>query len=299
MSFIRAFDIDNIIGMMSGRVDDVKPDVEFRFSKSGRYLKLEACFNASLFALLKADVVKGEVFPAVRGNELHFYYKGGCLYKFAGGAFFRDINYELYSNGTDGLSIYEKAKKQNENKYTNISGEVTERRLLDSLYCHTFNTHLRSNVVVLDIEVNLGGKFVRKCDLVLLNTQTDEIMFVEGKVYSDDRVRSAVGHIPKVIEQVNIYSAALAEQHQNILAQYGECIRIINKLFGTAYRPPQRLIQPAKLLVYKTGGGKTENVRYTIDIINEKLGSNNVMWVTDKNPTLAEIWNALNEEVCR
>ena len=42
--------------------------------------------NARLFNRLKADVLKGKVFPAVRKNELHFYYKGGCLYKFVGGS---------------------------------------------------------------------------------------------------------------------------------------------------------------------------------------------------------------------
>ncbi|NCA93173.1 leucine-rich repeat domain-containing protein, partial [bacterium] len=56
MSFIRSFDIEKI-KRMTGE-------------------------SAALFERLKADVNAGEVFPAVRKDELHFYYKGGCLYKF-------------------------------------------------------------------------------------------------------------------------------------------------------------------------------------------------------------------------
>ena len=255
---------------------------------------------AKLFGLLKTDVLAGRVFPAVRTNELHFYYKGGCLYKF-NGAYSRDDNYKLYSEGTEGLSDYERAKKENENKFTNRKGGVTERGLLDRLYKFTYCKDLKSDVVVIDIEVNLNGSIGRgkKCDLVLLNTKTDELMFVEGKVYSDSRVKCAAPYIPEVIEQVNTYTSAMAEQRLNILAQYGEYIKIVNGLFGTEYRPPKRLLEPAKLLVYGTGGGRAENIEYTIQTINQKLGAGNVMWVRGKEPALDEIWNALSGGICR
>lgn len=259
--------------------------------------------NGELFERLKADILLGNVFPAIRVNELHFYYKGGCLYKFVGGSFKRDKNYERFSKNTEGLSPYEKAKKQNENKFTNKKGEITERQLLDKLYCYTYNSNLKSNVVVLDIEVNLNGNmgWGKKCDLVLLNTETDEIMFVEGKVFSDTRVKCVYGTMPEVIEQVSIYSAAVAEQQQNIIEQYSEYIRIINCLFGTTYRAPQKLIEPAKLLVYETiSQSLTDNGRYSIDTVNAKLGKENVMWVEKGNePALEEIWNALSGATCR
>lgn len=267
---------------------------------AARIEKMQSGDNERQFKLLKDDVLAGEVFPAIRANELHFYYKGGRLYKF-NGTYSRDGNYKFYSEGTEGLSDYGKAKKENENKFTNKKGGITERRLLDKLYCHTYGTNLKSRVVVLDIEVSLKGKTGggKKCDLVLLNTQTDELMFVEGKVYSDTRVRCKVGYLPEVIGQVDIYTAAIREQRQNILAQYVEYIRIINGLFGTSYRAPQKLIEPAKLLVYGTGGGRPQNIGYTIQTINQKLGAGNVMWVREGEPTTDEIWNALCGGVCR
>ena len=250
-----------------------------------------------IFEKLKEDVLKGEVFPAVRKNELHFYYKGGCIYKFVGGSFKRDKNYEKYGDEFKGLPPYERAKKENEEKFKNAVGGEAERQLLDKLYCHTFGLEKSSKVVVLDIEVNLGGQAVRKCDLVLLNSQTDELMFVEGKVFSDSRVDVKPPHIPEVIEQVNTYSAAMSSLKQNILDQYARHIEIINALFGTSYRSPQRLVEPAKLLVYGTPQNPTKNGEYATDKINTDLGASNVLWVkNNENPTLDEIWNPLTKQ---
>ena len=257
--------------------------------------KMTSGSNGELFEHLKADVLKGEVFPAVRKNELHFYYKGGCLFRFCGGSFKRDKNFEKFGVGYGHLPPYEKAKKENEEKFKNAAGGEAERQLLDRLYCHTFNRG-SSNVVVLDIEVNLGGQAVKKCDLVLLNTQTDEIMFVEGKVFSDGRVNVKPPHIPEVIEQVNAYSAAINAQSQTVLEQYARHTVVINRLFGTSYKPPKKLIEPVKLLVYGTPQNPTKNGEYAIDKINTELGASNVLWVNQNEyPTLDKIWVDLTE----
>ena len=292
MSFIRNFDKANIDRMKGNLLSEAQSN--FSFTSSGRYFRLDKSCNAALYEKLYADVLNGEVFPAVRINELHFYYKGGCLYKFAGGAFKRDKNYEKYGAGFGELPPYERAKRENEEKFKRCSGGDAERQLLDRLCCHTFNPDKKTNVVVLDIEVNLGGRAVQKCDLVLLNAQTQEIMFVEGKVFSDGRVNVAVSFTPEVISQVNTYSGAICNQCQNILEQYKRHIEILNGLFGSAYLPPEKLIMPAKLLVYGTPRNLNKNGEYTIAKINGELGAGNVLWVTDgEHPTPDEIWNLL------
>ena len=251
--------------------------------------------NKALFDMLKADILNGDVFPAVRKNELHFYYMGGCLYKFVGGRFTRDKNFEKF--GVDkSLSEYDNAKRQIEIKFANNRGKDKERRLLSALNKHTFDSAYGGDVVVLDIEVNLNGTVGggKKCDLVLLNKSTDEIMFVEGKVFSDSRVNVAVSFTPEVIEQVNTYTYALKEQNQNILVQYGIHIDIINRIFGTSFRAPKRLIEPCKLLVYGTPLERTKNGEYTVSKINEELGASNVFWVgMEQRPPLDDIWRAL------
>ncbi len=266
------------------------------FIRSFNRAQAEKLNGDNLYKQLKEDVLRGVVFPAVRVNELHFYYKGGCLYKFTGGSFKRDKNYERYGKDTEGLSDYERAKNQVEHRYANPDGEAMERQLLDKLYCHTFDLNYKGNAVVLDIEVDLNGTVGRgmKCDMVLLNRYTDELMFVEGKVFSDSRVNVAISYTPEVIAQVNTYTAAIAEQRQNILEQYASYIGIINGLFGTAYRPPKRLIEPAKLLVYKTPEAPRKNGEYSIGKINDELGAGNVLWVKGSDePSLDEIWARL------
>ena len=260
--------------------------------------KMTSDENAELFAKLKVDVLNGIVFPAVRKNELHFYYKGGCLYKFTGGSFKRDKNFEKFGAGLETLSPYEKAKIENERKFVHADGRIMERQLLDKLYCHTFDLPYSNDVVVLDIEVDLNGDVGKgkKCDMVLLNTRTNELMFVEGKVFSDSRVKVAISFTPEVITQVNTYIAAIAEQRQNILEQYAQHIEIINYLFGTSYRPPKKLVEPAKLLVYDTPIAPTKNGEYAINKIDSELGANNVLWVkSNDEPPLDEIWKRLTE----
>lgn len=272
MSFLRSFDCTKI-GKLTGK-------------------------ESELFEQIKSDIWSGEVFPSVRKDEIHFYYKGGCLYKFNGSSFVRDKKFEKYSENIDGLAPYEKAKQQNYTRYKHTDNSPKERQLLDRLNSHTFNAGRKTKVVVLDIEVRLNGEIggTKKCDMVLLNTETCEIAFVEGKVFSDKRVLVAIDYIPEVIGQVDLYTSSIAEQRQTIIEQYGEHIRIVNEIFGTAYNPEITLIDTVKLLVYETPTNEklTKNGRYTINIINSKLGVNNTAWyLTGEEPSLNEIWDAL------
>ena len=252
--------------------------------------------NIELFNLLKKDIISGVVFPAIRNDQIYFYYEGGCLYKFANGKFTRDEAYQKYGCKAQNLSPYETAKKQVRDKFTNINGNDKERRLLNSLYSHTFRNDHQFDTIVLDIEVNLNGNVARgkKCDLVLHNVQQGALMFVEGKVFFDSRVNVKRGNLPEVIEQVNIYSAAIEEQAQTIINQYANYVEIINNLFRTNYSTPKRLIQPAKLLVYETPLNLTENNLFGIDTITDALGVNNTVWFNqNERPSTDEIWNSL------
>ena len=252
--------------------------------------------NVECYNLLKTDVALGNVFPSVRKNELYFYYKGGCLYKFSNGIFTRDKAYVKYASGAVGLSEYELAKMQIENKFTNSKGISKERKLLDDLNRHTFGSDRSTNVIVLDIEVNLNGTIGhgKKCDMVLYNLQTRSLMFVEGKVFSDSRVNVKCGATPEVIEQVNTYSAAVCEQEQVIIEQYGNHVNIVNQLFGTAYKAPLAVVKSAKLLVYETPLSLSVNNQYSIDTINSAIQGNNVAWFKHgEKPTIDEIWERL------
>ncbi|MDD4576295.1 MAG: hypothetical protein PHI36_07700 [Bacteroidales bacterium] len=264
-----------------------------------RFDKIARLKSEPIFARLKADIVKSEaeVFPAVRVGAIDFYYKGGLLYRYDD-YFMRDKRYEkiLYQHGIVTQDKYEKAKQQNKNKNTNKRGTITERQLLDKLNKHTFDPNRKTKIVVLDIEIRLPSKtnLSQKCDMVLLNTKTNEIMFVEGKVFKDKRVNVEIGRIPEVINQVKKYSETIKRQIINIEKQYGEHIRIINELFDTNYNPKVKLISSAKLLVYGTPKNPNANGKAVIEKINNELCENNVFWVYgDEEPSIDEIWNNL------
>lgn len=271
MSFIRSFDEKQTSALLSNK-------------------------NTELFNLMKKDVLSGAVFPAVRKNQIYFYYEGGCLYKFSNCKFTRDKAFEKYVCENNNLSPYEVAKKQVEKKFTNVTGNVKERRLLNSLYSCTFDKTQSIDTVVLDIEVNLNGNIGggKKCDLVLYNVPTSTLMFVEGKVFFDRRVNVKRGGTPEVINQVDTYSAAIAEQHRTIICQYANHVEIINRLFGTQYPIPQKLVRRAKLLVYETPSDNTENNSYSIETITSALGADNVAFIRQNEaPSTDEIWNSL------
>lgn len=252
--------------------------------------------NSRIFNLLTLDIKSGMVFPAIRKNQIYFYYEGGCLYKFANGCFSRNVAYEKYACSTENLRPYDTAKKQIETKFTNAKGNDKERRLLNDLYRHTYCQDYKCKTIVLDIEVNLNGNIARgkKCDLVLYNTVTNDLMFVEGKIFSDKRVNVRHGSTPEVIRQVDTYSAAIKEQLQTIIKQYENYIAIINNLFGTNYQKPKKLVQPTKLLVYETPLNPTENNRYSIETITNMLGKANIVWLKqNERPTTDDIWNTL------
>ncbi len=119
-------------------------------------------------------------------------------------------------------------------------------------------------------------------------------MFVEGKVFSDRRVNVKRGGTPEVINQVNTYSAAIAEQHRTIIREYANQVEIINRLFGTQYPIPQKLVRRAKLLVYETPSDKTENNSYSIETITSALSADNVAFIRQNEaPSTDEIWNSI------
>lgn len=262
-----------------------------------------------LYRLLKNDVLNGEVFPAVRDGVIDFYYKGGCLYRFGGQSFSRRKEYAKaeYNQNIKATVPYEIAKEQNENKNTRKKKKggneeekavATERKLLCELYKHTYCKEYKSDVVVLDIEVCLNGKESKgmKCDLVLLHTVKNQLMFVEGKVFADNRVNSQT--TPEVIDQVNAYTRAIKDQESEIIKEYANHIDIINKLFDTKYNTVITLIPTAKLLVYKTPITPREHGQRSIEDIKKGLCNKekDVYWVMgEQEPPLDKIWDELCE----
>jgi hypothetical protein len=273
--------------------------------------KIGALENEDLFTKkLKEDVLAGNVFPAVRKGNIDFYYEGGVLFRFNGSGFSRNRNYKNYTpdgckKSGDWIDDYDICKEENKFRFSNATVSMgcptsLERQILASLCQHTFNGNGHSAVVVLDIEVRLNFANQKKCDLVLLDTRTGRIMFVEGKIMRDGRMRCKFdpnnNNEPEVIGQVENYSAMIENKDNAgiICKEYSKHTEIVNKLFGTSYKSEISIVTPAKLLVYCVPTEQKKNVKYSIDKINEQLRKDNVMWnYGEYKPSLDEIWSAL------
>ena len=253
--------------------------------------------NQEIYQKLLAEIRNGSVFPAVRKDNLDFYFAGGLLFKLENGKFSRDKNYEKNHNqGTEGMEYYEKCKKQNENKFVSVFGKPSERHVLWRLSSMTYIPN-NSKVVVIDVEININEDNKNKCDMLLLNTETAQIMFVEGKLYQDRRMRGTAATLPPVVVQVCGYTQTIETHQKTIEEQYTRHIEIVNALFDKKFPTKVSLVLPAKLIVYSHAEENPVRAKST-KIINEKIGTNNIMWNFENNftgisPSLEEIWDAL------
>jgi len=235
-----------------------------------------------LFKLLYDSIKEGNetngiVFPALRVNRLDFYCGGGVLLEYNGSSFKRnpayseEIKNKLDSEGqTSKRPISEEAYHErhakdfmsnysnfiNENRYHfGKRGQPQERQYLERLYPYTYKGDSFPEVCVLDIEIrfNVDGS-QKKCDMLLFNSEKSEIMFVEGKIYADDRMTCGVDdRPPKVIDQITEYTNIIKKYSHTIEEQYTRYISIMSQLiFGIACEKKLKLIPAVKLLVYET-----------------------------------------------
>ena len=263
--------------------------------------------SMDLYQKLTVDIKKGDVFPAVRQGNLDFYFAGGLLFSLSNSGFApRDKNYEKNHNqGTAFMDYYKKCQTQNKNKFIGTSGKPKERQVLDRLNKKTFIPN-HGKVVVIDVEINIHEDNNKKCDLLLLNTDSKQIMFVEGKLYQNKEMREIPnkdgnGKLtkspPPVALQVCGYTQTLITHQDKIVEQYAKHIEIVNTLFNKNFPTKVSLVLPAKLLVYSQGYERPSRENST-RIITEYICKRNVMWNFSNNynedqPSLETIWDYL------
>ena len=230
------------------------------------------------------------------------------MFRFAGNSFKRNPNYDKDCNkknsgfvsedsyGKRFLENYDYFKEENKSKFlSGIGDKSKERQILDKLNCHTFSKN-KSTVVVIDVEININEDSGKKCDMVLLNTVTTEIMFVESKIYQNKNLGISGGNEPDVIGQACGYTKTNDEHKSKIELAYGEHIKIVNNLFGSTFPTKITLVLPTKLLVYNDKLTHTPRRKTANELINKHVGENNIMWNFSGNePSLDKIWKKLTK----
>jgi hypothetical protein len=215
------------------------------------------------------------VFPAVREERVDFYHRGGKLFSFDKYGFRTNLKYAASIANADILKpeIQEADLKHIvrisdfKNGYKNIkslcalySGE--EAKGVSALYGrYPFATY-EGRHVVLDIEASFDAR-VRddgtddaqdRIDIVLLDIEKAELLFVEAKCYVNPAIIAAEGSIPPVVAQIRRYKAQLSAQKTDVVEAYGRYVRAMNCLFKVNLPEPVSVSPDVPLLIFGYDG---------------------------------------------
>jgi hypothetical protein len=211
---------------------------------------------------LEPDCKKGEVFLAIRDKAIDFYYQGGRLFKYANNGFGTDLKYaSVIDTNKEGLISENKLQefeliKEFASGYSKIKDRCKnyandEAKSVSSLYSK-YSCVSGNNVFVLDTEIAFSslqaGSTQDRIDLLLYDTGTKVLHFVEAKKLSDGRLVSR--KIPEVIGQLERYSAQIQEREKEIVSQYCLYIDNLNTIFGIKLPHPQKVEKDPILWIF-------------------------------------------------
>jgi len=217
-------------------------------------LRQHPLFTENLLPAIHASDWKDRVFPAVRGGRIDFYYGGGKLFTFDGRRFLTHLKYasvaeadveyvseaDLAGGGvkllSDFLEGYDRIR-ENCARYAGV-----EAQGVANVYARSGFACCPDDVVVLDIEVSLGGSETAnegrggkqsRIDVLLFNKATKTLRFYEAKHYSNPELWAAPGRPPAVVRQLNRYNRIVgsAARRRELLNAYSAYVDVANDVF--------------------------------------------------------------------
>ena len=232
-----------------------------KFQRTLEAAAVKILITDSLWKKLKPDIDTGTVFPTIRKNEIHFYYRGGKIFgydssfkthfKYASVIDGHGITNEYFSESDlkrckliSNFAIGYERIKENCKHYSGI-----EALGVADIYHRYGYVHSNSDVVVLDIEVAFPGE--GRIDILLFKKSTKQLQFVEAKHFSNSDLWSKVGgpH-PRICSQIIRYNACIKKNTHDILTAYINYIDIVNKLFKLKLPTPTSIIEKTKLYIF-------------------------------------------------
>lgn len=251
------------------------PKFRREFSKE----KVDSLNKTALFkGKLSDDIVHGEVFPSIRNNVMHFYYKGGRLFEYTD-KFKTNIKYGFVPDESYDYIVESDLKNIVPVKDFAKGYKVIKDRC--SAYCHIEALGVsalykdsawrkkacQGDIVLLDIEAmfsrndneNVNGaesiddKIAPKYrhdrfDIVLYNNKSREIRVFEAKHFSNNELWS--NNEPRVIEQIQRYENVIKDREKEIISAYTQQIEIMNNLFSKSYEAPKTICKRMGLLIF-------------------------------------------------
>ena len=213
---------------------------------------------------LKADCKNEGVFFAIRNNNIGFYHKGGRLFRFdEKDGFKTHIKYaSVIEKAIIGDYLTQEELKESKlisdfsSNYKRIqencalySGE--EAQGVSEIY-HKYSYLSSNKIIVLDIEVSFEAiekeNGQDRIDILLFDTETKTLKFVEAKHFSNSEIWSKT--TPKVIEQIEKYEKQIKVKKTEIIKAYTEYVKIVNNIFDTTLPPPVDVEDKVTLLIF-------------------------------------------------
>ena len=246
--------------------------------------------------LLK-DIKSCEVFPAIRNNEIHFYYKGGRLFKYTSSGFASNIKYAFVCKTCYKDDIYENDLQNEKLKpvknfiegYKDIKdccgkyNEHTESAGVAELYkkYSYFNSN-PDDTIILDIEASLDSfdeeKSRDRFDIVLLNKGTNSIKIVEAKQYSNPQLQLSKSDSAEVVLQIQRYEENIKNRNKEIINAYKNYIKIVNDLFDITLPDFDKIEPHVGLLYFNFSQSDKDSKRYKKlnEVLNNELPDNDI-----------------------
>lgn len=216
---------------------------------------------------IRHDIRAGQVFPALRENEIHLYHNGGRVLRIRPEAAYSHGQY-AYGSGTADVSLREPLTKEmyellktrcsahNGRCLKNIRRGYRETWIVSRLferYSVWADGAAPNQPKLIDVEVRLRGGKGRSVEMVDLLFLDDDacLIFVEVKRQYDSRVRSR-DSVPEVVSQVRGYETALQQHHRSVLAAYRDVGNVVSRAFGfesKGFEAPKRVLCRVPILV--------------------------------------------------
>lgn len=255
--------------------------------------------GTSAWPKLEMRLRNGEMFAAVRENELHFYAGGGRAVRRTRDAFYTN---DWYLNGgrepgqksrdvrikEELLSELGKIIQNCRNKRRSDSETVLAAKLYDQYSFMKDGTQMAGPLLV-DVEIRfakegtgVGPKHSDKIDAAFW-LPGNRLMFVEIKRRHDGRVRSTVGK-PEVLKQVSYYRAQIDARKDEILAAYRDVISVFRELIGTGVPNLafDKIVPEVPLLVFDESGKPADKPQKGSDTwLEPELDHGKAIWAKD------------------
>ena len=262
--------------------------MEWKFERHAGENLIEGLMKEPLWKKLKADCIKGDVYLAIRKDYISFYYKGGSLFKFKD-SFSTHIKYAnvIDTNEDDSSKDYIRENElESIKKIKNFTAGYDrikdmcelysglEAKGISNLYQENSYLHGKS-IFVLDIEIAFkkGDKKQDRIDVLLYNNDSQELRFVEAKLFSNDELWST--DTPPVIKQIEKYEEQIKNHEGELIKQYGRYIDELYLIFGIKLNPPRKLDPKISLLVFGFDDAQKRSDRFK-KLLKENMKDTNV-----------------------